>query len=81
VARWDKNSVMGILGRQIIGACDAIRKELADNAPPERYEKVAPLFAKVVLYSQLSAERTANGGNPGEMEKTLGNSNIIKENI
>lgn len=81
VARWDKNSVMGILGRQIIGACDAIRKELADNAPAERYEKVAPLFAKVVLYSQLSAERTANGGNPGETEKTLGNSNTIKENI
>jgi hypothetical protein len=81
VTRWDKNSVMGILGRQIIGACDAIRKELADNAPAERYEKVAPLFAKVVLYSQLSAERTANGGKPGEMEKTLGNSNTIKENI
>ena len=81
VARWDKNSVMGILGRQIIGACDAIRKELANNAPAERYEKVAPLFAKVVLYSQLSAERTANGGKPGETEKTLGNSNIIKENI
>ena len=92
VTQWDKNSVIGILGQQITadyvingvkmtGACDAIRKAIASSDPPQKYAAMAPLFAKVLLYSQLRNERTANNGEPGEMEKLLGTGNSIQENI
>jgi FKBP-type peptidyl-prolyl cis-trans isomerase (trigger factor) len=38
-------------------------------------------FAKVVLYTQLCSERTANGGQPGELEQALGAGGNIRENI
>ena len=83
VVQWDKNSVIGILGRQIsgtfrinktevTGAIEAIRKELAATFAQKSYGKIAPLFARVVLYDQLCSDRTANGGQPGEIEKMMG---------
>ena len=91
VAQWDKDSVIGILGQQITatyhvgskqvaGVCDAIRTEIPNISPAKRYDKVAPMFAKVVLYSQLCNERAANGGQPGKIEKQLGEGNT-EENI
>ena len=38
-------------------------------------------FAKVVLYTQLCSERSANGGQPGELEQALGTGSNIRENI
>lgn len=91
-AKWDKDSVIGILGQQITatytiknvqanGICDAIRKELANARPQEGYDKMSPLFAKLVLYSQLCSERAVNNGQPGETEKMLLAGNSVKENI
>ena len=90
-AKWDKDSVIGILGQQITaayeldganwtGACDFIRKAVM-RTTPGGYEMMAPLFAKVVLYTQLCNERSANGDQPGELEKALGTGNKIQENI
>lgn len=54
-----------------------------NNNPQDKYDKISTLLAKVVLYSQLCSERAENGGQPGELEKLLGegNSKIIKDNI
>ena len=92
VANWDKDSVIGILGQQITasytvnnaevnGICDTIRKEIASTNPPDIYDKISPLFAKLVLYSQLCSEREANNGQPGETEQMLRAGKSIKENI
>ena len=79
--RWDKDSVIGILGQQMTGACDTIRKLILSTAPEKRYEEIAPLFTKVLLYAHLCSDRAANGGEPGEMEKLLATGNSIRENI
>ena len=79
--RWEKDSVIGILGQQITGACDAIRKLILSTAPEKRYEEIAPLFTKVLLYAHLCSDRAANGGEPGKMEKLLATDNSIRENI
>ena len=90
-AQWDKDSVIGILGQQITatyviddveltGACNAIRKAIA-SISLDGYEKMALPFAKVVLYTQLCSERSANGGQPGELEQALGTGSNIRENI
>lgn len=92
VAKWEKDSVIGILGQQITatytvkkdqvnGICDTIRKEIASTNPPDIYDKISPLFAKLVLYSQLCSEREANNGQPGATEKMLRAGKSIKENI
>ena len=81
VARWDKDSVVGILGQQITGACDTIRKLILSTPPEKRYGEIAPLFTKVLLYAHLCSDRAANGGEPGEMEKLLATGNSIRENI
>ena len=89
-AQWDKDSVIGILGQQITatyvidgaeqaGACDAIRKAILTTA--DGYEEMAPLFAKVVLYTQLCSDRSAKGGQTGELEQALGRGSHIQENI
>ena len=83
VAQWDRNSVIGILGQQlsgtftiekteVTGAIDAICTAIANNSSQERYGKIAPLFARVILYSQLCSDRAANSGQPGEIEKMMG---------
>ena len=90
-AQWDKDSVIGILGQQITatymldgaeltGACAVIRKAIATTAE-DGYEKMALPFAKVVLYTQLCSERSANGGQPGELEQALGTGSNLQENI
>ena len=90
-AQWEKDSVIGILGQQITatyvvngtertGACDAIRKMIAVTSP-EGYENMAPLFSRILLYTQLCSERSANGGQPGELEKLLITGGTIRENI
>lgn len=82
-ARWDKNSVIGILGQQIAGTwntnngpvdgvCRAIHTDLAMTSPSKRYATIAIPLAKMVLYSQLCSDRAANNGEPGEIEKRLG---------
>ena len=91
VSKWDKDSVIGVLGQQITatyvmggsempGACDAIREAISTSAA-NGYERMAPLFARVVLYSQLCSEREANGGAPGDLEMLLGTGNTVRENI
>jgi hypothetical protein len=42
---------------------------------------MAPLFAKVVLYTQLCSERAAKDGQPGELEQALATGGTIRENI
>ena len=42
---------------------------------------MAPLFAKLVLYTQVCSERSANGGQPGELEQALGTSSNIQKHI
>lgn len=92
--RWDENSVLGILGKEIAGdydvkgkkvngICEAIRSTIATSDPPTRYDKISQMFAKLALYSQLCNEREANGGKPGETEKRLYNEDpkTTKENI
>ena len=42
---------------------------------------MAPLFSRILLYTQLCSERSANGGQPGELEQALGTGSNIRENI
>jgi hypothetical protein len=82
-AKWDKNSMIGILGQQIAGTwrtnngpvdgvCQAIRTDLAVTTASKRYATIAMPLAKMMLYSQLCSDRAANNGEPGEIEKLLG---------
>lgn len=91
-SQWDKDSVIGILGQQIVGEhkvnetnvtgiCAAMRKTISAGEKSEWYGEMAPMFAKVVLYAQLCHEREVNNGEPGELEKLLSTDNTIRQNI
>ena len=84
--------MIGILGKQIAGEpdgndgkatgiCAAIRKSISAGDPKKWYGKMAPMFAKVVLYAQLCHEREVNNGESGELEKLLSTGSSIQENI
>ena len=90
-AQWGENSVIGVLGQQIAGEkkpddstatgiCAMIRRKITLGDTKNWYKEMSPLFAKVVLYSQLCYDREMNDGEPGELESLL-EGNSIEENI
>jgi hypothetical protein len=91
-AQWNKDSVIGVLGQQIAGEkkadgstatgiCAMIRRKVTLGETKNWYKEMSPLFAKVVLYSQLCYDREMNDGEPGELESLLEGGNSIEENI
>ena len=91
-AQWNKDSVIGVLGQQIAGEkkaddstatgiCAMIRRKITLGDAKNWYKEMSPLFAKVVLYSQLCYDREMNDGEPGELESLLEGGNSIEENI
>lgn len=84
VEKWEKESVVGILGQQVKGSCESIRTELEQAKEGERYTRIAENLARQVLYTALCDDRQKNNGAMGELERSLmgdGNPATIRANI
>ena len=85
VEQWDKESVIGILGEQMIDSYKNLRVTLSMTSSEKRYDALSVLFAKQVLYTQLCVERAQNGNaEAGATELDLmgdGNPETIRKNI
>ena len=81
---WDKESVMGILGKQVKGSYNIIGAQVKSAAENQKYTKVKDRLAKQVLYTQLTIERSQNGGQMGPIEQILrgdGSKATIEKNL
>jgi hypothetical protein len=65
---YGANSVIGILGQQVKQSYDDIIKKVSN---PVKYETVAEVFAKQVLFTLLCTERVSKDGEIGPREQAL----------
>lgn len=83
VTKWDPESTIGIVGDAVKDLYMPVMQKLVSNIK-ERYDNMAPLFAKQVLYGRMCLERAQNGGEPGETELGLkgdGSKETILQNL
>jgi hypothetical protein len=80
VEEYGANSVIGILGQQVKKSYDDIIQKVSN---PKKYETVAEVFAKQVLFTLLCTERVSKDGEIGPREQVLmgETEEAIKENI
>ena len=83
--KWEKGSVLEILGRQVKGSYDTIRGNLFAMAEAKRYDAVVEPLAKQMLYMKLWLERSASkDGQIGPIENRLrgdGDPKTIENNL
>ena len=85
VEKWEKGSVLEILGRQVKGSYDTIRGNLFAMAEAKRYDAVVEPLAKQMLYMKLWLEHSASkDGQIGPIENRLrgdGDPKTIENNL